>query len=226
MRSYKTYEYEDTHIVENMLKALADKSTDAKSYQDAFFFIGRELGHVLKAELPDDYQSSTLLACASEDTDWLAKGLLDGISAPQLPIAVFWSKRYSLSSGVEIAPITMSYQDDMVGICKNLIIVKSIISSSCVVKTQLLRLISTIMPEKIFIVAPVMFIGAEKNLSNEFPKEISDKFLFITFAIDDEQNGREIIPGIGGMVYDRLGLGGESRKNQYIPRLVQERMKI
>ena len=78
-----------------------------------FFSIGCELGRVLEPKLPEDYQSSAVLACASEDADWLA---------------------------------------------------------------------------------------------------------------NDELNGREIVPGIGGMVYDRLGLGGEAKKNQYIPHLVRERM--
>ena len=224
MRIYKTYKYEDTFIVKKMLNALADKGTDEQSYQDAFFLIGRELGHVLRPNLTEDYKSSTLLACASEDADWLAKGLLEGISAPELPVSVFWTKRYTLSTGGHISPITMSYQDETERKCKDLIIVKSIISSSCVVKTQLLRLISTISPERIFIVAPVMFVDAQKNLISEFPKDVSDRFIFFTFAIDDELDGREIIPGIGGMVYDRLGLGGEFKKNQYIPRLVMERM--
>ena len=223
MRAYKTYENENPNVIDT-LNAIADKHTDHKSYRDAFFSIGCELGRVLEPKLPEDYQSSAVLACASEDADWLAKGVLVGISAPQLPISVFWTKRHQLNDDVHITPITMSYQDDIKTSCKTIIIVKSIISSSCVVKTQLLRLISLISPEHIFIVAPVMFVNAEKNLIADFPKDISDKFSFVTFAIDDELNGREIVPGIGGMVYDSLGLGGEAKKNQYIPHLVMERM--
>lgn len=59
----------------------------------------------------------------------------------------------------------------------------------------------------------------------EFPASISDKFNFLTFAIDtlkDKEKG--IIPGVGGMVYPKLGLGDMHEKNKYIPDLVKERM--
>ena len=209
-----------------MLAKLADKSTDVKSYQNAFVCIGRELGSVLKSMLPDNYKTAALLACASEDADWLATGMMEGLDAPKMPLAVFWSKRYTLNSGVDISPITMSYQDDLSEECKALIIVKSIISSSCVVKTQILRLISTLSPDRIFIVAPVMYRDAKANLSKDFPKEISDKFEFVTFAEDDEIKGREIIPGIGGMVYERLGLIDNNAKNHYMPHIVSSRMAL
>lgn len=224
MRQYYTYPNEDVPVVEGLLAMLADKNTDVAAYQYAFYGIGKALGEVLRENLTNGYKDNTLLACASEDADWLAKGVLEGIDCSSLPVAVFWTKRYSLSSGVDIAPITMSYQDNTKEKCRNLIIVKSIISSSCVVKTQLLRLISTLDPEKIFILAPVMLKGAQKNLEKEFPKEIVDRFSYFLFAEDDEIEGKEIIPGIGGMVYDRLGLNGEAHKNEYIPKLVMERL--
>ncbi len=58
----------------------------------------------------------------------------------------------------------------------------------------------------------------------EFPDEINSKFHFITFAIDDERVNNEVIPGIGGMVYLRLGLGNMEEKNHYIPEMVLNKL--
>jgi hypothetical protein len=69
-----------------------------------------------------------------------------------------------------------------------------------------------------------MYKDGVPNLMREFPEEISSKFHFITFAVDDEREGSEVIPGIGGMVYPRLGLGDMGTKNRYIPEMVLRKM--
>jgi hypothetical protein len=84
-------------------------------------------------------------------------------------------------------------------------------------------LINQINPDKIFIVAPVMFKSAENSLNKEFESSISKKFEYIYFAIDDEISDEdEVIPGIGD-IYQRLGLGDTQIKNKYIPVLVKDR---
>lgn len=72
-----------------------------------------------------------------------------------------------------------------------------------------------------------MYKDASNNLHREFPSEISSKFKFVYFAIDDEINeNNEIIPEIGGMVYPRLGLGNdEHEKNSYIPNIIKTRIQ-
>ena len=167
-----------------------------------------------------------MLACASEDADWLARGVLESLSQKEVSLAVFWNERITLnaSTGLEYSPIIKSYIEP-IDKCRTLVVVKSIISTSCVVRTQLTRLINDIYPQEIYIVAPVMYKDAQANLKKEFPASISDKFNFLTFAIDtlkDKEKG--IIPGIGGMVYPKLGLGDMHEKNKYIPNLVKERM--
>jgi hypothetical protein len=73
-------------------------------------------------------------------------------------------------------------------------------------------------------VAPVLFKEAIPNLKKEFPTQISNRFEFIYFAIDNEINEvQEVIPGIGGSVYKRLGLEDGQKKNKYIPNVVKER---
>ena len=72
--------------------------------------------------------------------------------------------------------------------------------------------------------APVIYKDAQPNLLKEFPEEISNQFYFLQFAVDEDRQGNEVIPGIGGMVYPRLGLGDQDKKNQYIPQMVRMRM--
>ena len=124
---------------------------------------------------------------------------------------------------IEISPIVKAYEEPITK-CRLLVIVKSIISSSCVVKTQLTRLIDRVHPERIVIMAPVIYKDTQPNLLKEFPEEISNKFYFLQFAVDEDRQGNEVIPGIGGMVYPRLGLGDQDKKNQYIPQMVRMRM--
>lgn len=224
MRRYIEHKGADSSDVIRELDLLADKNTDKIEYRDAFHRLGILLGNTLKADNNELSTANTLIACANEDADWLAKGVMEGIGLPDLPMAVFWTKRFKLEDGNDISPIISTYQDKTQEYLNNVIIVKSIISSSCVVKTQLLRLLSTLSPNHIYILAPVMLDQAEENLKNEFPDEIFNKFRFITFAIDDKIDNGEIIPGIGGMVYPRLGLGDGETKNKYIPEIVKERM--
>ncbi len=114
---------------------------------------------------------------------------------------------------LKVAPILKKYQEPSEKKVNYLVVVKSIISGACVVKTNLVNLIQKIEPEKIFIVAPVIYHNAEEKLKSEFESEIYDKFQFFYFAKDDERTpSGEVIPGIGGIVYDRLGFNGQEEK--------------
>ena len=66
----------------------------------------------------------------------------------------------------------------------------------------------------IVIMAPVMYKDAQPNLLKEFLDEISCKFRFLQFATDEDRQGGEVVPGIGGMVYPRFGLGDIYQKNR------------
>lgn len=230
MRKFENLEYGDKDIIIKSLDALANKTTGVEEYRNAFETLGNELGRILALNVVDISAKETMLVCASEDADWLAKGVETGFGKGELPISVYWSTRDTIydsgeSDKVEISSIVKAYEEPIEK-CRLLVVVKSIISSSCVVKTQLNRLIDRIHPEKIAIMAPVMYKDGVPNLVKEFPEEVSDKFWFLTFAVDEEREGSEVIPGIGGMVYPRLGLGDEDTKNQYIPKMVRARMQM
>jgi hypothetical protein len=72
-----------------------------------------------------------------------------------------------------------------------------------------------------------MLKGAEDRLSREFPAEIAKKFAFVHFATDSQKSadGEEVIPGIGGSVYELLGFGDSKAKNKYVPNIVRERRR-
>ena len=224
MRTFKNQQYGNEVVIKASLEALADKTTGIEEYRKAFCLLGEELGKVLAYEYKAIPAEHTMLACASEDADWLATGVELGFGRGELKKSVYWSSREVVhvnedGSKVEISPIEKAYEEQ-IDDCELLIIVKSIISTSCVVKTQLTRLIGKISSKQIAILAPVMYKDGIPNLMREFPEEISRRFNFVTFAIDDERKGDEVVPGIGGMVYPRLGLVDIESKNHYIPEMV------
>lgn len=225
MRTYKNITYDaDKDVIRNM-QTLAEPDVSVERYRNAFYLLGKTLGDILNRKTTGEY-GGTMLACASEDADWLVRGVLETISQKNVSLAVFWNGRITLDSKthLEYSPIIKSYVEPVEN-CKTLIVVKSIISTSCVVKTQLSRLINNIEPQKIYIVAPVMYKDAEKSLRNEFPISIAEKFEFITLAVDTEKDrNQNIVPGVGGMVYPKLGLGDSHDKNRYMPELVKCRI--
>lgn len=229
MRRFENLQNADEQLVRCLLDKLADKSTGVDDYREAFSKLGVELGKILACEIENIHSEEIMLVCASEDADWLAAGVESGIGKGDLKKSVYWSTRETVYEGengekLEISPIVKAYEEPIEN-CRLLVVVKSIISSSCVVKTQLTRLIGKINPERIAILAPVMYKDGMPNLMKEFPKSVNSKFEFKTFAIDEDRldNG-EVVPGIGGMVYPRLGLGDIALKNSYIPEMVMNRL--
>jgi hypothetical protein len=103
-------------------------------------------------------------------------------------------------------------------------VVKSVIFGACVVRTNLENLIQKIDPQEILIVAPVIYHQAKQSLAESFNPDLANKFQFFYFAEDDDCNEQgELVPGIGGSIYNRLGFAGQDEKNQYLPQLVKTR---
>ncbi|KYC44088.1 hypothetical protein WA1_02805 [Scytonema hofmannii PCC 7110] len=223
-RIYSDLCQEDTQF---LLETLADKSIEPEKYREAMKKIGMALGNTTLSQI-DNNQANVYLACTVEDADFLAKGILSILEKhlSNIAFACFWNQRLSPFEleDLKVAPIFKKYQEPCPKKVKYLMVVKSIISGACVVRTNLINLIQKIEPEIIFIVAPVMYQNAEQKLKDEFKESISEKFRFFYFAKDDERTAKgEVIPGIGGNVYLRLGFGGQEQKNEYIPEIVKLR---
>lgn len=227
MRTYKNITFDNDYPTIRAMQSLSYPQVTVEDYRNSFYQIGQALGRALNIKTNQQY-GNTMLACASEDADWLAKGVLDTITPNKLSLAVFWNSRITLDAKtkLEYSPIIKSYIEPIEE-CQTLILVKSIISTSCVVKSQLLHLISQINPQIIYIVSPVMYKNSQQSLEKVFPASISSKFRFLTFAIDTVKTTEgNIIPGIGGMIYPKLGLGDSNEKNKYTPEIVKRRAGI
>lgn len=210
-----------------LLDTLADKNSVPNLYRGTMTKLGMALSDAILPQI-SDAQCNVYLACTVEDADFIAKGMLIRLEEQlkSVAFACFWNQRFSPFEveDIQIAPILRKYQEPVSQSVNYLIVVKSIISGACVVRTNLVHLIQKIEPEKIFIVAPVMYVQAEEKLRSSFEKEIYEKFDFFYFAKDDKRTREgEVIPGIGGNVYHRLGFDGQDAKNQYIPEIVKDR---
>ena len=212
-------------IGKSNLARLADSSTSVKDYSEALYQLGKELGNILIPKITGEHQR-ICVACTVEDADFLAKGIIESLSvlSVDVSLACFWNQR---QQALSIAPIIKKYREPAVSNANIVIIVKSIISGACVVKTNLTSLIQEVDPARIFVVAPVMHTDAQKKLNSEFPKTIADKFNYIYFAVDDEkQADGNLLPGIGGNIYQRLGFMGQDDKNKFTPQLVKARREL
>jgi hypothetical protein len=225
-RIYSTF---NTDLSKAQLAQLADKETSPAVYKAAMTSLGERLGEVVSSKIEDSH-ATLHLACTVEDADYLAKGILSPLEQrlQSVSLACYWNERFSPFNVADLktSPIIRKYQEPSSRSVNHLVVVKSIISGGCVVKTNLTDLIQLINPQHIFIVAPVIYSGAQQRLANEFSESVREKFQFIYLAEDDECSlTGEVIPGIGGMVYERLGFSNQEEKNKYTPDLVRTRRR-
>lgn len=217
-----------TASIQTLLNRLVAPATSPEDYQQAMYQLGLEHGKALR----DALQGKVVgIACTVEDADFLAKGIIEGLgdNAKSISVACFWNKRYPGDESKNIpdtAPIQRKYSEPTIKTIDSLIVAKSIISGACVVKTNLTHLIRESNPSEIYVVAPVMFANAQSNLEKEFPSDITSRFEYVYFAQDDQKSlDDNVIPGIGGNVYQRLGFEDQDDKNRYTPKLVISRRR-
>ena len=89
MRRYENLQYGDEKVIRNSLDVLADKTTSVEAYRNAFETLGVELGHALAQQVSDVPAEEIMLVCASEDADWLAQGVENGLGKGELPVSVY-----------------------------------------------------------------------------------------------------------------------------------------
>jgi len=132
------------------LHLLADQSTDDKQYADIMSDLGRYLGSVLVGHIPED--EDVCVAVSVEDADFLARGMLDAFSSHGIKyhLACFWNERQVLGAGRPIAPIFKRYVEPGARDAKVLVVLKSVVSSACVIRANLLNLIDSMNPREIF----------------------------------------------------------------------------
>lgn len=222
----REYQQHATDEVKQLLDQLIDMSCPPEKYAQTLEQLGYLLGPIIAEYAGKEDQLA--LACTVEDADYLAKGIIKYLEEKRghVYVAVFWNKRIK-TGGISVAPIIKEFRETNITESKILVVVKSIISSSCVVGTNLTRLIEDFQPEQIFVAAPVLWKNSIENLRNEFDAAISDRFKYIYFAADEErQPDGTVVPGIGGDIYQRLGFKDQNQKNKFVPELVKERRNV
>lgn len=214
------------------LKLLADHRTRPAQYRDLMYELGEMLGKKIAQEA--EKKRKALLICTAEDADYLANGIVRTLAPKVLDLkfACFWNFRTrpesarALGLDLDVAPIVKRYEEPTPHSLDFVVVAKSVISTACVVRHNLLDLLERKQPAQIFIAAPVMYEGADVSLRSDFPNAISEKFQFVYFAIDDDRDRRGfLIPGIGGDVFERLGFSPAQQKGTLIPDIVKERRR-
>lgn len=217
-----------TNQVKEVLDAITEPTLPPDSYKNAMNKLGTFLGEALKEKYKG---KSFYIVSTTEDADFLAKGLLTKFDLLSIDYsyACYWNERSTISSidnlEFKTAPVFKKYEEPNFN--RNiLVILKSIISSGCVVKHNILSILSRINPDEIAIVSPVSYFNSDSELKSQFQSDISSKFTYLSFAIDDERDDKgNIFPGIGGNVYNRLGFKDQETKNKHTPLLVKERRR-
>ena len=220
-----------TSLANSKIKELLLSLRDGQKtsvYRNHLFLLGMNLGiNIIKKKSQTDY---FYLISTVEDADFLAKGIIEILrfNDKKFNFACFWNHREFLGEEIgSISPAIRKYIEPCQSIPnKTMIIVKSIISGGCVVKTNIKESIKKINPSKIFITAPIMHKDAPNKLKKEFSKNIANKFEFIHYAIDSERSNDGLVrPGIGN-VYKLLGFKDQNHKNRSTPSIVKERRSL
>lgn len=227
MSNNRVYSEYATDEAREHLSALLNAQDDVPAYRQTMHALGQKLGEHIFDELTQ--LSSVCLVSTAEDADYLTRGLLEvlnRIRTLEVTLVCFWHDRWTIGDEqkISVAPITRRYVEpfdkDHVDA---VIVLKSIIASSCVVRTDLTEVLTLTKPEQIFILAPVAYSHSWESLAREFSQEISEKFDYVYFAEDSEMDDEGLlVPGIGGNVYDLLGMPKVEGRS-YGPRLIKER---
>jgi hypothetical protein len=213
----------------SLVDAIANRSSTVDEYRLTMTKLGEKLAGEIAPKISHGASNDVYVVCTVEDADFLARGVISMLESrgfgSRIKLMCLWNANVR-EEGVSLSPILRQYKEEPTAHRACVIVVKSIISGACVVKTNLARALSTIDPEQVFVASPVLLLGAQKRLAAEFPEAISAKFNYVWLATDSEKVGEDVIPGIGGSVYERLGLGNGNVKNTYVPAIVKQRRKV
>lgn len=206
------------------LRALLRAVGEPVRYRQAMHSLGQDLGREIARCLPA--KGDVIVVCTVEDADFLARGVLETIEGThRVALTCFWNERRHIGKH-ELAPIIERYEEPFTASkIGALVVVKSIISGACVVRTNLWEMLDVMKKRvPIFVAAPVLHADALAKLEREFPAAIVRRMTAVWCARDSERTGNIVVPGIGGTVYELLGLGTEKAKNRVWPEILDDRL--
>jgi hypothetical protein len=125
-----------------LVDEIAQKSGDVTRYRDTMIQLGRKLAQAIVPKMPAGDANDICVVCTVEDADFLAKGVIDVLAsagmAGRTRLLCLWNEKIR-EDGVSLSPILRQYKEQSKTPKVDYIIVKSIISGACVVKTNLTR---------------------------------------------------------------------------------------
>ena len=191
----------------------------AKVYRDTLIALGTSLATAV-VSTTGPLRKTFAIVSTPEDADFLTRGILQILPRRHARLACYWTDRRTFGDG-DVATVVQQFEDPrLVRRVDTVIVASAIIASGCTTRTILEQFLENNAPHRIVIAAPVMLRGAERRLRAAFSTDISSRLEFVTFAIDSKKEGAEVVPGIGGMGEERLGLSGKSPR--FMSALVQE----
>ena len=226
MNRTRTFADRADQEVRRLLESLLESSKDVDAYRRAMQSLGERLGEWVVSTAPS--HGGLCVVSAVEDADFLMRGFLDGIRGrwdeSDVHVVVYWNDR---RPEYDIATIVRRYEERFeANEVPTVVILKSIVSGGCTVATNLIDLFTRTKPEVVYVAAPVAYSGARAYLRNVFSPEVEGTFRYAVFAEDDQRLPTgEVVPGIGGSVYELLGVGDATTKNRYRPQILQARRK-
>lgn len=219
----RAYKNPKDDFAKKLLESLLIENISAEDYRNNMFEIGRHLGETLTKSL--DSNKRYCIVATAEDADFLARGIIESLEehVAALYLTCFWNDRMMINEA-SVAPIYNKYFETGYDSADELIVIKSIMSGSCVVKTNITALFDKVTPTAIHVVAPVMHTESDQKLEQQFPNRIAKLFNYVYLAKDSQRKNSEVIPGIGGSVYEKLGFKSQKDKNMFLPKIITNKM--
>src|ERR1700761_1413957 len=122
-----------------LLERLIDKHTDSVQYAETMYALGYVFGASILSKL-NGSSEKVVVACTAEDADNLGRGIIDVLegNGRKVILTVFWNKRFNPGkrNDIAVAPIIREFHEESYVTVETMVVVKSIISSSCVVRTN------------------------------------------------------------------------------------------
>jgi hypothetical protein len=136
----KYSEFADDLAKQTLAKLIASVNSPL-DYQGAMLELGKQLGRIVNERIPRVHKC--LVVSTAEDADYLSNGVIESLEHDHETLAaVFWNNHYSVSDS-NVAPIVHHFVQPGFESAKDVVFVKSIISTSCVVRTNILALLES-----------------------------------------------------------------------------------
>lgn len=162
-----------------------------------------------------------MVVTSPEDADYLTAGVMEVLPRRFSHLACFWTERHRFEAHPDLATVSHSFIDPTTPErIDSVIVVRSIIDSGCVVRAELEQLLMRSRPRQVVISAPVMRKGADDALRSELAPALANRFHFVRFATESTVIEEDVVPGVGGEVYERLGFPRMSQQ-RIMPALVK-----